>query len=353
MNALKRAISVLMLAVGLGWSSGLAAAPAPVTPPRPTAPDQTAAPPTIGGCQVFPADNVWNARVDSLPLDPNSQTYVTNISSIGLKSYLHADFGTVYNGAPNGIPFVVVPGSQAMVNMIFSPWGDESDPGLYPIPPDAPIEGGPSSNGDRHVLVVDQGNCTLYELGNAWPNIDGSWNANCGAVFNLNSDALRPATWTSADAAGLPILPGLVRYDEVASGVITHAIRFTAIGTNGTFVWPARHHTGVASAQLPPMGERFRLKANYDISGFDPKVQIILQALKTYGMIMADNGSSWYISGAPDPRWSDDALHTLGQVPGSEFEAVDESPLMLDPNSGRVKPPMAYSHFNYLPSAMR
>ena len=295
---------------------------------------------------MLPADNIWNTRVDNLPPDHNSNTYV---NAIGLTAHMHADFGTVYNGAPNGIPFVVVPGSQPLVNMNFNPWGAESDPGPYPVPPNAPIEGGPASTGDRHVLVLDKDHCKLYELGNAVPQGDGSWNANCGAVFDLNSNALRPSTWTSADAAGLPILPGLVRYDEVAAGAINHAIRFTANQTQDTFVWPARHQAGDADTSLPPMGERFRLKANYDISHFDPKVQIILQAIKTYGMILADNGSAWYISGAPDPRWSDDALHELGQVPGSEFEAVDVSSLMSDPNSGRAGPAIVYNQFIYLP----
>jgi hypothetical protein len=311
-------------------------------------PAQPAAPPSVGGCQILPTDNIWNARVDTLPLDSHSLQYVHAISDT---AHMHADFGTVYNGAPNGIPFIVVPGSQSLVNVAFSPWGDESDPSPYLIPANAPIEGGPASAGDRHVLVLDQGNCTLYELGNANLQSDGTWTANCGAVFHLNSDALRPATWTSADAAGLPILPGLVRYDEVQSGAITHAIRFTAPQTRNTFIWPARHQAGDPGSQLPPMGERFRLKANYDISGFDPQARIILQALKTYGMILADNGSPWFISGAPDPRWSDDVLHELHNVPGSEFEAVDESSLMSDPNSGRAGPPIVYSHFIFLPTA--
>jgi hypothetical protein len=288
--------------------------------------------------------------VDDLPVDSHSADYV---NSIGATADMHADFGTVYNGAPNGIPFIVVPGSQPMVSVNFVLWGDESDPSPYPIPPNAPIEGGPSSTGDRHVLVLDKDNCILYELDAAYPNGDGTWDANCGAIFDLNSDALRPATWTSADAAGLPILPGLVRYDEVASGAITHALRFTAEPTQDNFVWPARHQSGDPGSQLAPMGQRFRLKANYDISSFDSKVQVILQALKTYGMILADNGSPWYISGAPDQRWSDDALHELHQVPGSEFEAVDESALMSDPNSGRAAPPIVYSRFLFLPAALR
>jgi len=364
LKALKQSLSLLLLGAGLACSSGLSGAPRPTEPPSsapvptvpaptapPASPAQTAAPPSIGGCQVFPTDNVWNARVDTLPLDHLSHTYV---DSIGASAKMHADFGSGIwppdTGGPIGIPYVVVPGAQAFVDVLFSPWGDESDPSPYPIPANAPIEGGPNSDGDRHVLVLDQGNCTLYELGNAKPQNDGTWIANCGAVFHLTSDALRPATWTSADAAGLPILPGLVRYDEVLSGAITHAIRFTAPQTQDTFIWPARHQAGDPDASLPPMGQRFRLKASFDISGFDPQARIILQALKTYGMILADNGSSWYISGAPDERWNEDVLHELDQVPGSVFEAVDESSLMADPDSGRAKPPVAFNHFNFLPN---
>jgi hypothetical protein len=217
-------------------------------------------------------------------------------------------------------------------------YDDESDPGPYPIPPDVPIEGGPSSNGDRHVLVLDRGHCILYEMYDAWPQPDGSWEAGSGAVFDLNAYDLRPAGWTSADAAGLPILPGLVRYDEVASGEIRHAIRFTAPQTRRAYVWPARHYaSSLTGLQYPPMGQRFRLKTGFDMSGFSPEVQVILQAMKTYGIILADNGSSWFISGAPDERWDNDVLHELGQVHGSDFEAVDVSSLMIDPNSGQAR----------------
>jgi hypothetical protein len=359
LKTLKTPIPLALFAAWLCCASGLAAAPQPASgfdsgaATKPAMPAQPAAPPTIGGCQILPTDNIWNTPINNLPLDSNSSAYV---NAIGATTDMHADFGSgdwpPGSGSPIGIPFVVVPGTQPMVTMNFVAWPGESDPGPYPVPANAPIEGGPSSTGDRHVLVLDQGNCTLYELGAAYPNPDGSWDANCGAVFNLNSDALRPATWTSADAAGLPILPGLVRYDEVAAGAITHAIRFTAPQTHDTFVWPARHQAGVSGTQLPPMGQRFRLKANYDLSGFSPQVQVILQALKTYGMILADNGSSWYISGAPDSRWDNNVLHELGQVPGSEFEAVDVSSLMSDPNSGRVGPPIVYNQFVDLPLVM-
>jgi hypothetical protein len=284
---------------------------------------------------MFPRDNVWNVPIDTLPVDPNSNAYV---STIGAATPAHPDFGTVYAGAPNGIPFVVVPGAQARVAVSFD-YADESDPGPYPIPPDAPIEGGPQASGDRHVLIVDRDGGKLYELFAAYPNPDGSWHAGSGAVFDLNSNALRPPTWTSADAAGLPILPGLVRYEEVFAGEIDHALRFTAPQTRNTYVWPARHKaSNLTGANYPPMGQRFRLKASVDISQFGPNVQRILRALKKYGMFLADNGSSWYISGAPDLRWDDDELHQLTQLHGSDFEAVDESSLMVDPNSGQTRP---------------
>jgi hypothetical protein len=282
---------------------------------------------------MFPPDNVWNVAIDTLPVDVNSAAYIT---TIGAAKTMHADFGTVYNGAPNGIPFIVVPGSQPGVAVSFD-YADESDAGPYPVPPDAPIEGGPASSGDRHVLIVDRDGGKLYELFAAYPNPDGSWHAGSGAIFDLNGNALRPAGWTSADAAGLPILPGLVRYEEVVAGEIPHALRFTAPQTRNTFIWPARHKaSSLTGTSYPPMGQRFRLKASVDISSFGPNVQVILRALKKYGMFLADNGSSWFLSGAPDPRWDDNELHQLGRLTGDDFEAVDESALMADPDSGRV-----------------
>ena len=265
-------------------------------------------------------------------MDANSQQY---IDTIGATSTVHADFGSgLWDGGPIGIPYTTVPGTQEKVNITFY-YGDESDPGPYPIPPDAPIEGGSSSDGDRHVIVVDRDNCILYEIYDAWPQPDGSWEAGSGAIYDLNSNALRPAGWTSADAAGLPILPGLVRYEEVAAGEINHAVRFTAPQTRRKYIWPARHYaSSLTGAQYPPMGQRFRLKAGFDISGFSAINQVILRALKKYGMILADNGSSWYISGAPDSRWDNDDLHQLHNIKGSDFEAVDESSLMINPNSG-------------------
>jgi hypothetical protein len=291
----------------------------------------------VASCPVFPTDNVWNARVDALPVDQHSAAYV---NSIGAGVGVHPDFGSgTWNGAPIGIPFTTVPGTQPLVAINYNLYGDESDPGPFPIPPTAPIEGGPSSTGDRHVLVVDRDHCLLFELYNAFPQTDGSWNADSGARYDLNSNALRPDTWTSADAAGLPIFAGLARYDEVAAGAINHALRFTAPNTQKKHLWPARHDaSSLTDPSVPPMGQRFRLKASFDVSTYPPNVQVILKALKAYGMILADNGSSWYISGAPDSNWDNSELVTwLRSVHGSDFEAVDESGLMLDPDSGAVR----------------
>ncbi len=267
--------------------------------------------------------------MDSLPVHPDSAAYV---QTIGPSNPAHPDFGM---DSANGIPFMTVPGNQPKVSVSFYYNGD---PGPYPIPPNPLIEQGPNSTGDRHILLIDTDNCILYELFNAWPLASGSWSAGSGAIFPLNSNALRPSGWTSADAAGLPIFPGLVRYDEVASGQINHALRFTAPATNDTFVWPARHYASPHNGtQYPPMGTRFRLRQDFDISSFPPHVQVILAALKTYGMILADNGASWFISGVPDSRWNDDEMHQLTRVIGADFEAVDESSLMVDPNSAEVK----------------
>jgi len=291
--------------------------------------------PTLAGCPVFPGNSVWNVRVDHLPVDPNSAAYV---ATIGSSKSVHPDFGSgTWAGGPIGIPYVIVAGSQPKVQIRFE-YADESDPGPYPLPPDAPIEGGSASTGDRHVLVVDRDTCTLYETFSSYPQADGSWRAGSGAVFNLRSNALRPSGWTSADAAGLSILPGLVRYDDVASGEIHHALRFTVPQTRKAFVWPARHYaSSLTGSSYPPMGQRFRLKATVDIARFSTEVQVILRALQTYGMFLADNGSAWYLSGVPDPRWNNDLLvGELAQITGSDFEAVDESMLMVDPNSGLV-----------------
>ena len=304
--------------IGIGHIGG--GPPDDAPSPQPT-PDLGAGA-SLHGKQLFPPDNAWNEDISSSPVDPNSDNL---IAGIGSNANLHPDFGTVWNGAPNGIPYIVVAGSQPKVPLNWTAYGDESDPGPYPIPPEAPIEGGPISNGDRHVLVIDRDNWTLYELGYAFPMNNGtSWNANCGAIFDLTSNALRPAGWTSADAAGLPIFPGLVRYDEVfEQQEIKHAIRFTAQFTRRAYVAPARHWASTnTSVSRPPMGMKVRLKASFDISGFTPAMQVILRALKRYGMILADNGSNWYISGAPDMRWNDNELNQLKTLKGSNFEVV-------------------------------
>jgi hypothetical protein len=276
--------------------------------------------PSAPGCEIFPPDNPWNQRVDQLPVAKNSSRL---IASIGLGAPVHPDFGTVYNGAPNGIPFVVVSNRTHRVPVRFQ-YADESDRGRYPIPPDAPVEGGRSSSGDRHVIVIDRGTCTDYELYAAYPHHGGaSWTAGSGAIFNLRSNHLRPAGWTSADAAGLPIFPGLARYDEAARGVIDHALRFTAPCTAPSYVYPARHEASTCHGFYPPMGLRVRLKASVNISRLPPQARVVAAALKKYGLILADNGSPWYISGAPNPRWSDDQLHQLDQLTGRDFEVVD------------------------------
>jgi hypothetical protein len=277
---------------------------------------------SLNGKRLFPADNPWNQDISALPVDSNSDNL---IASIGLNTTLHPDFGTVYNGAPNGIPYIVVAGNQSLVPINFTAYGNQSDPGPYPVPTNAPIEGGAGSTGDRHVIVIDRDNWKLYEMFSSFPvNGGASWNAGSGAVFDLNSNALRPAGWTSADAAGLPIFPGLVRYDEVVErGEITHALRFTAENTRRAYVHPARHFASSdTNPNRPPMGMRVRLKASFDISTFSSRIQVILRAMKKHGMILADNGSNWFISGAPDPRWSDDELRQLKTIRGSSFEVV-------------------------------
>ncbi|MBI3782217.1 MAG: hypothetical protein HY270_02330 [Deltaproteobacteria bacterium] len=271
--------------------------------------------PTLGGCAMFPADNPWNRDVTNDPVDPSSDTYVGAINGIG-GQLVHPDFGS-FSGY--GIPYVVVPSSQAMVPITFVDYGDESDPGPYPIPANAPVEGG----SDHHVLVVRQGECKLYEMFNATKDAIGSgWSASSGAIFDLSSNALRPDSWTSADAAGLPILPGLARYDEVTAGVIHHALRFTIDRVQRAWVHPATHYGVTTDTHFPPMGTRFRLKASFDISGFTGQSRVILEALKHYGMFVADQGSNWYISGATNPNWDDNDLNQMKTIPGTAFEVV-------------------------------
>jgi hypothetical protein len=284
--------------------------------------------PTVAGCRVLPADNAFNQRVDQLPVAADSTSV---LARIGLSAHVHPDFGTVYNGAPNGIPFTVVSDPVRRVPVHFT-YASESDGHRYPLPPGVAIEGGPHASGDRHVLVLDRTTCTDYELFAAQPHKD-HWTAGSGAIFHLNSDHLRPAGWTSADAAGLPILPGLARYSEVAAGAIDHALRFTASCTGPRYVYPARHIAPSCSGpNAPPMGLRVRLKAGVNISSFPRQARVVAQALKRYGLILADNGSPWYISGAPDPRWNDSALHELGRLRGSDFQVVNTSSL---PHPGR------------------
>ncbi|MDQ3777626.1 MAG: hypothetical protein M3310_01980 [Actinomycetota bacterium] len=280
--------------------------------------------PAAPECPVFPASNPWNQRVDRLPVAANSEAI---IRAIGSNETLHPDFGSGrWEGAPIGIPITVVRGRQPKVPVRFE-YADESDPGPYPIPRGVAIEGGRQSDGDRHALILDRDNCRLYELFALYPTRT-AWRAGSGAIWNLRSNRLRPAGWTSADAAGLPILPGLARYDEVARGRIDHALRFTVRRSRRAYVYPARHFASSATdPDLPPMGLRVRLKASFPTSGYPRQARIVLEALKRYGMIVADNGSDWFISGAPDRRWSNEQLRTLRRVPGSAFEVVATSRL--------------------------
>ncbi|HNA89622.1 MAG TPA: hypothetical protein PK989_09965, partial [Anaerolineales bacterium] len=318
-----------------------------LTPPTeaPTIPNEETAPPTdaatqdtdsvpeqpigngpsLAGCPMFPANNVWNTPIDTLPVHAMSDAW---IESIGSGETIHMDFGSgTWEGGLIGIPFNIVAGSTVPTFEAEFYYPEESDAGPYPIPDNPNIEYG----SDHHILVVDTETCTLYEIFDA--SFDGAnWQGGGGAIWDLNSNALRPDTWTSADAAGLPILPGLVRYDEIETGAINHALRFTAETTAG-YLWPGRHLTDDPQDGVPPLGARFRLKADYDISGFPPEMQVILQALKTYGMFLADNGSDWYVSGAPDERWDNDMLHLLDVLTGNDFEVVDSSVMIADINS--------------------
>jgi hypothetical protein len=273
----------------------------------------------------FPADNLWNQSIATASVDPNSDAI---INFIGGSTTIHPDFGAgLYQGSTIGIPYMVVSGSP-FVKVRFTAYGDESDPGPMPIPKTSPIEGVPHPGGDRHVLVLDRDNCWLYELFGAHVLKNGNWNAASAAVWDLLGDDQRPYTWTSADAAGLPIFPGLARYDEVAAGSIHHALRFTLKLSQAAFTPPASHWAANSSNRLAaPMGMRVRLKASYNISGFPPQSKVILAALKQYGMIMADNGSSMFLSGAPDDRWSNDDLNALKSVPASAFEVVLMDPI--------------------------
>ncbi|HEY0382519.1 MAG TPA: hypothetical protein VGC72_09995 [Candidatus Elarobacter sp.] len=294
---------------------------APTSPP--TSPPPPGSAPTVAGCRILPADNPWNVDVSASPVDPSSATYLASMNAT--TTFLHPDFGS---DPTYGIPFTSVGAGQARVPMTFD-YASESDPGPYPIPANAPVEGGAGATGDRHVLVVDSSVCKLYELYDAH-YVGPGWHAGSGAVLDLNSNALRPDYWTSADAAGLPILPGLVRYDEAAqAGAIDHALRFTVRRTQRAFIHPATHYASSSTdPALPPMGLRVRLKASFDVAPFTGASRAVLVALKRYGMLVADNGSDWFISGATDGRWNDTDLNQLKRVPASAFEVVQTGPII-------------------------
>lgn len=298
---------------------------------------------SLNGFVPFPADNLWNQSIANAPVDPNSSAI---INFIGASDPLHPDFGSgLYNGSSIGIPYVVVDGSEPFVNINFTAYGDESDPGPMPVPATAPIEGYPTpGTGDRHVLVLDSKTCWLYELYSAYPQSNGSWNAASAAVWDLTANEKRPLTWTSADAAGLPVFPGLIRYDEVAAGHINHAIRFTLHYSRAAFTPPASHWAANSTNSLAaPMGMRLRLKPSFDISRFSPANQVILRALQQYGMIMADNGSNMFISGTPDDRWNNTDLHNLSSVTASDFEVVEMNPVYTQANLPQGSAPVINS----------
>jgi hypothetical protein len=312
-SARRRCVAIASLCGAIAVASSLAGVSQARHAPRR---QRAAAAPAEYGCPILPAGDPLNLEIAHAPVDPNSANYV---ASIGLGAHLHPDFGT---RREYGIPFVVVPRTQRKVPIKFTAYGSESDPGPYPVPANAPIEGGSASEGDRHVLVIQDGACKLYEMYDARPRREG-WAADSGAVFNLRSSALRPAGWTSADAAGLPIFPLLARYPEAHAGRIDHALRVTVPRTQRGYIHPATHFASSSvDPKLPPMGLRLRLKASYSLAGFTGESLVILRALKRYGLIVADNGSPWYITGAPDGRWNDADLEQLKRVPGSAFEAV-------------------------------
>ncbi len=317
-HPLFRIVPVVVLGAVVAACAPVTSGPPPTGPPTPVADtgDQNG---SLGSCPVFPSDNAWNADISTLPTRANSTAMIDQVLADG-PGFLHADFG---GGGAYGIPYVTVPGTHPQIPITFDEFADESDPGPYPVPLGAPIEGG----SDRHVITVDRDHCRLYELYHATPSSD-HWTAGSGATWDLRSDALRPAGWTSADAAGLPIFPGLARYDEVTGGAIHHALRFTVDQTQRGYVSPARHFASSSTnPNRPAMGMRFRLKASFDLSGYHGEALVILQALKTYGMIVADNGTNFYITGASDPRWDDNDLNQLKTVPGSQFEVVDTGPV--------------------------
>jgi hypothetical protein len=293
--------------------------------------------PTLAPCPIFPRDHIWNTLVDKAPLDPNSDAY---IQSIGVDKEFYPAFGPTHTGLYDGIPYITVDNSQEMVPIEFMLYGHESDPGPYPVPANAPIEDAEAYNSDRHVLVVNTDTCMLYELYHAYPQSDGSWRADSGAVFDLRSYDLRPDGWTSADAAGLAILPGLARFEKVEAGKIDHALRFAVSPTRNQYVWPATHMaSAISDENVPPMGQRFRLKATYNTSWLSPQSRVIAEALKKYGMILSDNAAEFKLFGAPDDRWDLEQIRELSQLRPTDFEAVDVSSLQASPNSARTGEP--------------
>ncbi len=314
-------VRILTLAAVLAATASACAVPSPVGGTAGGGPAANAGP-RVGGCQVMPRDNPWNQDVSALPVRGDSQRFIASINAS--QRTLHADFGT---NPDYGIPYVVVSKSQPLRTIHYTAYGDESDKGPFPIPPTAPVEGGARSTGDRHVLVVQQGTCRLFELYRAFWRTN-RWDADAGAAWNLSSNALRPRGRTSADAAGLPILPGLARIDEVKAGHIDHALRFTVSSSQRGYILPATHAASSSTnVSLPPMGLRLRLKASFDLRRYHGQSRVILDALRRYGMIVADNGSSWFVSGTSDRGWNDDDLNQLKTVPGSAFEAVDTGPI--------------------------
>jgi len=328
--------TLLTSAVALGLGFSLAALPAPATSQPAQQQPMATAPGKVTGtdCPKFPANNYWNSRIDKLPVHSRSAAWTR---SIGRDDDLHPDFGPSYGeqSLPYGIPVTVVDGSHAKVAVRFD-YADESDQVRYPLGPDTLIEGGRESSGDRHTIVVDASTCTLYETWDTHPGT--TWTAGSGAVWNLRSNALRPRGWTSADAAGLAILPGLLDFDEVSSGAVNHAIRFTAPVTRNRFVWPARHQaSSQSSGKYPPMGARFRMKKSFPISDWSPQAQVVLQGMKRYGLVLADNGSAWFFQGTADERWESDLVSELKQIPAVAFEAVQSNRLKVAANSGKAR----------------
>ena len=317
---MKRPLSALAFALALGATVFAAQAESRKVPLGANA--------SLGGQRLLPDDSPWHRDVSKDPVDPRSEKI---LARVGLDKPLRADFGPEWEGAPVGIPYVVVPGTQKKVPVAFQ-YAEESDAGPYPIPPNAPIEGGPKGTGDRHIIVLDRDNWKLFEMHNAFPDGKGGWKADSGAIWDLRKNQVRPARWTSADAAGLPILPGLVRYDEaVEKKAIEHALRFTLSKTRRAYVPPASHWASrLHDDDLPPMGMRVRLRADFELDGFAPEVRAILIALKKYGMILADNGSDNFISGAPDSRWNVDVLRQIMRVKSRDLEVVEMKGMVTD-----------------------